>query len=452
MNLAITNDKYPKNNLPIYLQVNYNSTFKCIKKFIDNYNVQCDDYSYSNYGNEKLKRTHELTAQALIKMYASFCQRNANLKLVHTESDPLLFKCCSVDLVSHFGGRMSKGTTRNHINRLKQAGIILEKTFHGSNARYDLVLNPELIIAHYNYEFSQKVLEYYVITTGTTEIPKEKYELLQQIRPHFSNSQNGFMQQFLLHNCYMNFINNTNREIGNVENMPNAHNLQGHVVNIELNSSFKEHESKNISSSSVLSTVPASVQEVTEQNSAAARKNAEMEKQGNQSLNLYISFAWNLANSILYENKRWAKHEEEKTKEWLRLYFSINKTAKFGPLFDQFVRRITYAKYYVDRNPMGFIPNPSKYFDPKFEFGFVGTRKWNIKYTLKRQQLQPLEVKRRELVNFLKHYYSSPTATNYYKGAQYFGKQNDEQLMDLFYKCISDREAYFNKETFQKVA
>lgn len=119
------------------LLIHYPSCFKALDYFIDSYNA------LHSRRQERLQTGDVLTAKEIIRIYglallkANSCQplQMEHLPSLQTNNKQLarLVKC-------------SARTIQRHIVKLKLAGFITRKIFHGSNANYELLINPKLLL------------------------------------------------------------------------------------------------------------------------------------------------------------------------------------------------------------------------------------------------------------------------------------------------------------------
>jgi len=109
----------------------------------------------------------------------------------------------------------------------------------------------------------------------------------------------------------------------------------------------------------------------------------------------YVVLLWEFAKKTLYQHYAFSPEEERRAKNTIYRHVF----ASFRPVdsqewtdqewhqyFHNCQDRITLAWQYVNRSPDRFIPHPVKYFDSKFEHGFVRTYQWWLRTRLLRQQ------------------------------------------------------------------
>jgi hypothetical protein len=100
------------------------------------------------------------------------------------------------------------------------------------------------------------------------------------------------------------------------------------------------------------------------------------------------------------------------------------------------------------KNPWTFLQkNPGKWFDPRFENGFVFTKKLYEEALKQRKMNKMYNSNLKDMIDWYCRYMKNQT--EYHAAVQFLGKKRDKQLLDLFNKCVLDKDE-FNKENIDK--
>ncbi|MCC7303481.1 MAG: hypothetical protein IT233_12650 [Bacteroidia bacterium] len=113
-----------------------------------------------------------------------------------------------------------------------------------------------------------------------------------------------------------------------------------------------------------------------------------------EAIALLTEASWEFTKMQLYGGHAFSKHEIELAKQHIAQYYEDILPELFmryaGKYFSYFCERVLMAKRYVMRDSSRYIPNPSLWFNPDNEKGFVGTRKW-LEENLRKQQSETLK-------------------------------------------------------------
>ena len=117
--------------------IHYPTAYKALDCFIDTYNDAAEK------STDRLRTGAVMTAKELIRIYGiSLLKANGyqevdpdNLPTLQTNNRQLskLVKC-------------SSRTIQRHILKLRSAGIVTNKIFHGSNSNFEVLINPKILL------------------------------------------------------------------------------------------------------------------------------------------------------------------------------------------------------------------------------------------------------------------------------------------------------------------
>jgi hypothetical protein len=432
---------------PIYLYIDHTRTDKALKAFIDNYNERIKLLEPESYKRKSVKTTHLTTALVIKKMFSQFLYTNARLKLTGAPfkiNNQAVATCLEA---GKKGTKVAKSTIWRHVTKLIECGVLQNKAWHGSNSSYEIELNPAVLVAESNLEYTELIISRYAGLTGEMSLSEEKLAELSTLRPSFLEAPLGCMVATCMHIAS-----------GSLPELKSNIVSSGVVDSVAINNDFSntilpEHESINSNSAASPGCTTNTKTEVSEQEHAPGPaverpvKNASNELA--KLINFHIERAWAVLLSMFYRERYLSEHEISMAKAFLYQYFSAAHTKRsLASLSNQYFERLTLVYFYVKKSPAHFMPRPGLWLDPRFKHGFAGTRDWLEKDKLRRAEIKGYNQNRKRLAELLQDYYAEPTALMYQKASQELGKKRDKELLDLFNRCVLDAENFKHK-TFE---
>jgi hypothetical protein len=446
----------------IVLELNLTESYKKLREHVDAYNQKMKAKHKDNYGEYTLKATHLRCAQVLLNAFGNHLRLQKSVRNYESAGE---FKINN-QAIATMMGQSSKRSSANQIKRLKDAGIILCKTFKGTNASYTIELNPDILVAKSNYDYTQKLIELYQVLTGEEKLDNKAITDIENITASFSVFFNGF-GKFLPYIETRNLYKNLNHNIilkGIVENIISHHsNINDNAVNSAYLEWLKSDKVFNNRLFKLQETLQETIQETfygkhrqlnqlgskasqKQEDVAAAdflpapaveadEKKLELQKMI-QSM-AFSAYVWLI--SMLYDDKNYSEHDNNTALQFIEEFFmskTNNSTKNLSEAFNEFIFRVQLTRKYIHAAPGRFVPKPIIWLDPKNEKGFSGTESWH-KITKKKQEKIKNYYSHIKLVGELyKKYVQTPTFDMYASGRQRLSKIEDKQYLQLYDKSI----------------
>lgn len=424
--------------------IHYPTAFKALDCFIDQFNEKAD-----KNGN-KLRTGAVMTAKEIIRIYGiSLLKANGyqeidkeNLPSLQTNNRQLakLVKC-------------STRTIQRHILKLQTADIITNKIFHGSNANFELWINPQILLV------KEKL--------SVDKVKKQFVDAMEQAK---KNEAESSIPKIQTTNCPDTYSGNTGNKINNL--LIAVHNLSHPTIEVSgndfkmcslpltdnLNTSYKtgnvsgytgeivrdlsekqkKYEEKNIQEAG----------EIVSRADKSGHKNVAPDPVRDNSLSFYVSLLWLMARNLLYQNVDLTDRQVIIAKKLIQKLYEPVSATNLSNVHQHYVERISLVAKYVKKDPENrFVPLPYRYFDTSNPKGFVGTKKWH-----QADRIRKKEVERELTLNRLIRKYQNnekkdatrktPTIQLFRQCENTIGKFNDASLTQRFHAAILDHETY----------
>jgi hypothetical protein len=117
-------------------------------------------------------------------------------------------------------------------------------------------------------------------------------------------------------------------------------------------------------------------------------KNNQKEPRQHRKYSQEYSFtepAWNIAHTLLWPEQPFSEDETEHAKRYIQSYFDQSANRQLA--FSAFCERIILTQKYLSASPSRFVPNPSVWFNPLYQYGFAGTKSWYLSVQKKRDEI-----------------------------------------------------------------
>jgi hypothetical protein len=363
------------------------------------------------------------------------------------------FKTNNKAIATKRGANFNKSTTWSHIKRLTEAGIIINKIWHGSKNSYELEFDSEILVAKECPKFTRILLELHALNQGIdfNEIKIEEKIEIALLKPIFADSKYGYL-----------IVKYNHKETGTIQE--HNYNKTKGIVNLasflRANLASDESQINNGLSNKVQEHTDKSVLINFKEHQECGRQDqippAPLVNKSNDGaeINSIVSIAWSFAKSILWQSDVIEKHDELSAKEFIKLWFTgslrKNTHATEGKLLQRFFERVQLSRRYVKKEPDRFIPNPRIYFDPEFAHGFAGTKEWVWKNQITKNELRDLNIATSSLRKALKYYFSDSNTASFKKCEQHLAKLKKPEILKTFYECAIDPKLFTHK-TFKKL-
>ena len=164
--------------------LHYSIAFKALDAYINLYNSQTEELS------GQVRQSVTATAKELIRLYGVSLIKANGVGEVDPNNLPSL-KTNNVQLatLSHSSSR----TIQRHISKLMEAGVITEKVWHGSNASYEVWINPKILcVTRKKSQNELKMERDEQLRKQALEAQKAHFEKEQSTkRPHTDSGNTG---------------------------------------------------------------------------------------------------------------------------------------------------------------------------------------------------------------------------------------------------------------------
>jgi hypothetical protein len=395
----------------MYQEINFTPTFKKLRDAFILYNEKLKLDKPKEYRKLSLKSTHMETAREIIRFYAAYLHKNSKYQL----DEDRRFWITNTGIAKH--KLQNRSTIYRHILVLKDAGIITNKIFHGSNCGVEVAINKDLLVYKKNIEQAREWIQQEIFNLESKKT-SDNIEAKNIVAKCLDNDSGYFLDT--------NNINITCEYVYKDKTQETFPKKQGSRVLdlIATNDSITKEDDKKLET-------------------RVAGENPKFDSQ----INTLTSHAWHFAKSILYPKQSFTSEQQTLSLFYIRDYFSLIKEAHFTKpiverLFEDFCQRILLAKKYIDKTPERFIPVPWTWFNKNFTNGFCGTLSWLKKVKEKRKTLKNYYSSLSELSEHYRDYMLNPSISNYKRIEKELLKKNDESLLKLYYGCVADKNNF----------
>ncbi len=337
--------------------VNYSIAFKALDYHIKEHNQNTDQLS------NRIRQAIASTAKDIIKIYGLSLLKASNVTTLDLKNLPPL-KTNNLQLAKM--GNASPRTIQRHLKRLIDAGIIINKKWHGTNSGYDLWVEPKILLA-----------------TGLKPVDKPK---IQQDSQKLQSTHNQSVKNIPTTTCRHTDSSNNgyiNNLIIGVDNSSRAKLFGNKRNSLPLT---KETTSRNASSN----TFTGYTGKKCPKNSNDAGENARMratnqtgaenlprDSARSASLSVYVNALWTLSRNVLYQDTYLTESQVKIGKELLWKWYDPVPDKHLANVHQCYVDRIELVRKYLAKDPQNrFVQLPHQYFDSKNKTGFAGTKKW----------------------------------------------------------------------------
>lgn len=435
--------------------LHYSIAFKALDAYINLYNSQTEELS------GRVRQSVTATAKELIRLYGISLIKANGVGEVDPDNLPSL-KTNNVQLatLSHSSSR----TIQRHISKLIEAGVITEKVWHGSNASYELWINPKILcVTRKKSQNELKKERDEQLRKKALEAQKEHFEKEQSTKRPHTDSGN---------------TRNTNNLIIDVVNsltLPPDRGISNRNVLTGNNSKRREHaltcpqassgytgntlaghtEGKGAKKSENAAGRAAAVDKC--ELSYKARTDAEGkgrhrvgENNGGKSLenparaatSFYAERLWNLAKNVLYRDVYLTERQELAAKRLLRQWYEPVSDDRLTRVHEIYTERIILVQKFIQKDSENrFVQLPDRYFDPTNRHGFTGTKKWWEIQEKRKQEVQLKLILNAQVRRYLNNERKDtakrrPSLEMYRDCEQRIGKLGDPLLLKQFHATI----------------
>jgi len=390
----------------------------------------------SNLGFEKkntLKSTHINTAKAIIRAYAKHLKA---LSLAHLRPLEPHFRTNNVALAEMTS--LNPSSVWRHVERLITHGIIKEKIFRGTNASYELIINPDILAADNGVEFEAFKDSQYQKLMKKQQLDEADYAFLKTIKADFSQGFYFSLLPFMIAEC---------------KHIEDRKHLQETNINMEQETverySAALHNSENAIDEST---------HFQEQETINRKQRRQADGCAKKTTDFWVGMVWNFLIMALYSGRRQPDETLEYRAKGFILHHLTKETENVPEISEKWIsvranammECAMLARRYKERSPDRFIPNIDTWLDPEFQHGFIGTIPWLTKTRKRRKENREYLASVKELVKWYNYYVKYPGLHSFMQARQALGKKHDKGLIEIFdqavEKCnLTNDDVYLHK-------
>lgn len=442
--------------------INYSCSFSELSALIDRYNKR-------SVASPPIPSSVMLTAQEIIRIYGRFLVKARQLQDIKKLNLPPL-RTNNSQLAKRT--KSSTRTMQRHIGRLQEIGFITKKLFRGTNADFEIWLNPSVLFPAAKDRPNPKHLrtvtkvEKNQASTG----PKDAC-FIRTNCPDTDTSNKGYLERLLIdveswekQRCSDTLAveglndRSAGNNAGNLENAGDTRdaattwiNSEAHENAPELHATQPEKPVENPQLSLITGDRDTEIQDqsipgtrdAAEHPGILTSKN-DVEDSRTAALSLYVNLFWNLARNLLYTDVYLSESQVEQAKELIRKLYEPMSDRKMAEFHRQYCERLGLAQRYVSKSPKTrFIPLPHKYFDTNNPHGFIGTKAWYAKQAKRQQTAKADKILRQQIQKYIRNEISQKRSslTVFRECETRLGKLKAPQLVRQFHAAILDLEA-----------
>ncbi|MDW3194257.1 MAG: winged helix-turn-helix domain-containing protein [Cytophagales bacterium] len=435
--------------------LHYHTAFKALDRYVKTYNSKTEDLSL------QIRQSVSATAKELIRLYGSALIKANGIEKVDKDNLPSL-RTNNVQLakLSHSSTR----TVQRHIQKLMEAGVITRKVWHGSNASYELWINPDILLVMERISPDE---------AKKAQDVKSAKEAVEAQKGHFEKEQTTKR----LHTDAGNTRNTNNIIIDVVNSMkiPSNEGINSRNVSTGNTSKRREHaltspqafsgytgntlaghtgEKVAIKSEKAAGRAAAvdkcELSEKAHKDAGEKGRHRVGEENGDKSpenparaaTSFYAERLWKLAKNVLYKDVYLTERQELAAKRLLRQWYEPVSENRLTRVHEIYTERIFLVKKFIQKDPENrFVQLPDRYFDPTNRHGFTGTKKWWEVQEKRKQEVQLKLILNAQIRRYLKNEKKDtakrrPSLEMYRDCEQRIGKLGDPILLKQFHASI----------------
>ncbi|WP_420571916.1 hypothetical protein [Kordia sp.] len=346
---------------------------------------------------------------------------------------------------------MSVPELKRHLIRLKKANIITQKIWHGSNASYELFLNPNVLLINCPKPLNNsKNLKKEEKTKNTdNQFFKKEYSTSC---PHTDSGNNSYINNIVIAvDKKLNIDRKLSPSTSKIECFT-GNELSRYIEKEGGKKMNEQHSQGTPGARNFNSTNDVEKEgEFSEVKTQAKDIDSRLEASGVPFLNSYVDALWELAKKKLYKEVGLTENVEKKTKELLYLWYQPVKAEYLEKVHDVYVKRIYLVQKYLAKDSKNrFVQLPHLYFDPENKYGFTGTKVWYENHMRSKQRTRLKLITQAQIRRFLQNEQKETTNQKprlpLFKECETRLQQlGNPVLLEQFYKAVLTQE---NKTIF----
>ncbi|MEO9870394.1 MAG: hypothetical protein ABJQ69_03765 [Ekhidna sp.] len=420
--------------------INYSTSFKALDSYIHSYNETKEHVA------ERIRQGALSTAKDIIRIYGlSLLKANA-VDEIDINNLPSL-KTNNVQL-----SKMASASTRTiqrHIKRLREAGIVTHKLWHGTNASYELWINPQILLA--KCKKSPIEAKITLETSLQKSIEREQHSMILEESttkcPHTdsgntSNKRNNIIIE--VHNSEDGqFSISTSHQSGNTTGDKSSNDLKRSSTSLTTVATGN-------TTGDISGDTGGKVQKKKEDTGGKMRslragesskglKASDDDPVRTASLNLYTSMLWMLARNVLYKDVFLTEKQIEIGKKLLYQWYEPVSNTNLARVHEIYVERIGLVRKFVNKDPLKrFVQLPNRFFDPTNPSGFAGSKSWWNKQQVRKEEVRSKLILNAQIKRFINNekkepHKRKPPLPLYRECETRIGKLGDPLLLEQFH-------------------
>ena len=442
------------------LIIHYNVAFKALDTYVQKHNLL-----NGKDRSKQVRQSVSSTAKELIRIYgASLVKANTIQKLDIENLPSLRTNNAQLAKLSHSSTR----TMQRHITKLIEAGVVTKKVWHGSNASYELWINPEILLVkdQMTPKSAQKIVKQALLKRPQNTL-KEYVDILYGTTCPHTESHNSINNNILIA-VDKSVETDLKPSDKNLRKGLSGNTGGNNVEKKELNTPCQTdlnilsgNTGGNITPKKELSTPSQPRQyflsgntggnNIERNHDAGGNKRDLRTLSGNKkksddarsaALSQRIDMLWMLAKKVLYKDVLLTEYQENSAKRLLEKWYEPVESQYLSKVHQIYVERIGLARKYVSKNPVKrYVQLPDRYFDLDNSNGFRGTKKWWEADQKRKQEVKLKLILKAQIRRFINNQRKTdatrkPALALFRDCEQRIGKLNKPQLLSLFHQAV----------------
>jgi len=423
------------------LIIHYNTAYKALNAHIDVHNKRTKELK------DKVRLSVVATARELIRLYGASLVKANRVEKLDLENLPSL-RTNNVQLAK--AGHGSGRTIQRHLLKLKKAGIITKKVWHGSNASYEVWINPDILkikeskpaktpeeLKEELNKIAERALEKELSSEKNTKCPhtetgnNKNNIVIEGVKVDKSDDcesgGEGMCDETIRHEPKLMDDaagNDTGNATGNTE--------RGNPFGGKYRGTGKKMRSR-LEKKGAGGRASEADQTIVENENQLERK---------REIDFHVDLLWSMAKNTLYSERYLTNGQVEKAKAHLYEWYDAVSTERLSWIHQVYTERIALAHKYVKKDPRNrFITLPATYFDLENMKGFRGTKVWWEKQTAHEREVKHklvLHAQVRRFLNNLKKNSADriPPLKLFRDCEARIGKLGDSSLLEAFHAQV----------------
>ena len=414
------------------LVINYSLSFKALDSYVQTFNSSRELLSLH------VRQSVSATAKDMLRIYGIVLAKADGISELKLDNLPPL-RTNNVQLAGIT--QTSPRTIQRHINRLLEAGVIEQKNWRGSNADYELFINPKILSIRCRK--MAKELQLQLKSPLSQRIENETIqEVYKTTCPHTDTGNNSYNSN--------NIIIAVDKPVSDTE-AKSEHQHSGYKTGNNTGHIYSGYTGEKSAENSNRAGEKAGEKVRTKR--APGQWSAGLKTDGpdparSASLNIYTTLLWSFAKSMLYCGVFLTDRQCDIAKILITRWYELIPSSGLSKAHQQYLERISLVRKFVQKAPdKRFVQLPYQYFDPQNPNGFAGTKKWWLKHHTRKKQVQSKLILQAQIRRFIQneHKESSkqkPPLQLYLECETRIDKLKDPELLKEFHAAVLSPHVY----------